>query len=73
MATSIATRFTNLVVKSLTRHVESVTTVLAWLKRDTQWRIFVYNRVREINLLSNENDWKYTTVGNCAHGARDRY
>ena len=65
MAASIATRLTNLVVKSLTRHVESVTywsdstTVLAWLKRDTQWGIFVYNRIREIRLLSNEKDWKF--------------
>ena len=65
MAASIAARLTESVKLSLTRDVENVTfwsnsmTVLAWLSRDMQWGTFVYNRVREIKLLSGESAWRH--------------
>lgn len=65
MAATIAARLTSSVLKSLTRRVGKVTywsdstTVLAWLKRDTQWGTFVYNRVKEIKALCNASEWRY--------------
>ena len=36
------------------------TTVLHWIQSDhKQWTVYVANRVRDINLLSSPDDWKY--------------
>lgn len=35
------------------------TTTLTWINRDSQWGIFVWNRVREIRRLSESWTWKY--------------
>lgn len=33
--------------------------VYAWIKRQTQWKLFVSNRVKEICTTSNRNDWHH--------------
>ena len=65
MAATIAVRLTVSVVKSLTRKISKTTfwsdstTVLAWIKRDIQWITFVWNREKEIRVLSGQSEWKY--------------
>ena len=33
--------------------------MLAWINRDTQWGVFVWNRVREIREITAQNTWMY--------------
>lgn len=54
MAAMIAVRLTLETAKSLTRKISRVTywsdstTVLVWIKRDTQWGTYVWNRIKKI-------------------------
>jgi len=65
MAATIATRLTDSIIKSLTRKISKITywtdstTVLAWIKRDIQWGTFVWNRIKEIRMLSKPEEWRY--------------
>lgn len=38
-------------------------TALAWIQRDNMWGVYVGNRVREINTLSNKEDWRHVPGG----------
>ena len=64
-AVAIGSRQTNEIVKTLgyenipVFYWSDSTTVLAWLNRDFQWGIFVWNRVREIRSLTSAGTWKY--------------
>ena len=65
LAAAIGSRQTNEIVKALGYenipifYWSDSTTVLAWLNRDCQWGIFVWNRVREIRGLTSAGTWKY--------------
>ncbi|UYV63716.1 hypothetical protein LAZ67_2005414, partial [Cordylochernes scorpioides] len=34
-------------------------TALSWTKRDIEWRVFVRNRIKEIQCTTNLNDWRF--------------
>ncbi|XP_018339113.1 PREDICTED: uncharacterized protein LOC108746690, partial [Trachymyrmex septentrionalis] len=63
LGATIAARLTHSVVETL--KLNSVkkyywcdsTTVLAWIKRQSQWGVFVLNRVQEIRKLSSCDEW----------------
>lgn len=65
MAATIAVRLKASITKSLTRKISKTTywsdstTVLAWIKHDMQWGTFVWNRIKEIRALSEQDEWKY--------------
>ena len=65
LAASIGSRLTNEVVNALgytavpTSYWSDSTTALTWIERDTQWGVFVWNRVREIRRLTAAGVWRF--------------
>jgi Arginine methyltransferase-interacting protein, contains RING Zn-finger len=65
LAASIATRLCQTVVKDYklqdvrTTFWTDATTVLAWIRRNEPWNVFVMNRITEIRNLSQEHEWRH--------------
>ncbi|XP_043476290.1 uncharacterized protein LOC122507569 [Leptopilina heterotoma] len=65
MAATISVRLAISVSQALTRPISKITywtdstTVLAWIKRDSQWNTFVWNRVNEIRTYSKPENWRF--------------
>ncbi|XP_035211138.1 uncharacterized protein LOC118185414 [Stegodyphus dumicola] len=65
LAAVIGARLTDSVTKALgwervnKYYWSDSTTVLAWIKRDENWSVFVRNRVKEIRELSKPSAWKH--------------
>ncbi|BES96686.1 Retrotransposon protein [Nesidiocoris tenuis] len=64
LAACIGARLASNIVKELNGDMEKFfwsdsTTVLAWLRRETTWGIFVTNRVNEIRYLTDVNCWRH--------------
>ncbi|RYE25860.1 MAG: hypothetical protein EOP45_04390, partial [Sphingobacteriaceae bacterium] len=52
----------NIPIAKTTYYSDSQVT-LAWIKaQPTKWKLFVANRVAEIQKLSNKDDWKYVST-----------
>ncbi|UYV63397.1 hypothetical protein LAZ67_2003955 [Cordylochernes scorpioides] len=63
MAMVLGARLANAIQAALKRKCETTlwsdsTTALSWIKREIEWRVFVRNRVREIQATTNLNDWR---------------
>ncbi|UYV79253.1 hypothetical protein LAZ67_17001787 [Cordylochernes scorpioides] len=64
MAMVLGARLANAIQAALKRKCETTlwsdsTTALSWIKREIEWRVFVRNRVREIQATTNLNDWRF--------------
>ncbi|UYV79073.1 hypothetical protein LAZ67_17001003, partial [Cordylochernes scorpioides] len=64
MAMVLGARLANAIQAALKRKCETTlwsdsTTALSWIKKEIEWRVFVRNRVREIQATTNLNDWKF--------------
>ncbi len=61
---TILARLVNTVKKSLSENIRifywvDSLTVLCWIKHDKVWKQYVSNRVEEIKLLTNREDWRH--------------
>ncbi|UYV81584.1 hypothetical protein LAZ67_20001600 [Cordylochernes scorpioides] len=64
MAMVLGARLAHAIQAALKRKCEKTlwsdsTTALSWIKREIEWRVFVRNRVREIQATTNLNDWRF--------------
>ncbi|UYV61049.1 hypothetical protein LAZ67_1003226 [Cordylochernes scorpioides] len=64
MAMVLGARLANAIQAALKRKCETTiwsdsTTALSWIKKEIEWRVFVRNRVREIQATTNLNDWRF--------------
>ena len=65
LAATIGVRLTESIVKSLSVkdikifYWSDSSTVLAWIKRNSNWATFVYNRVNEIRKFSSPEQWRH--------------
>ncbi|UYV84394.1 hypothetical protein LAZ67_X002002 [Cordylochernes scorpioides] len=64
MAMVLVARLANAIQAALKRKCETTlwsdsTTALSWIKKEIEWRVFVRNRVREIQATTNLNDWRF--------------
>ncbi|UYV67558.1 hypothetical protein LAZ67_5001204 [Cordylochernes scorpioides] len=71
MAMVLGARLANAIQAALKRKCETTlwsdsTTALSWIKREIEWRVFVRNRVREIQANTNLNDWRLPSKPVCA-------
>ncbi|UYV75610.1 hypothetical protein LAZ67_13000736, partial [Cordylochernes scorpioides] len=64
MAMVLGARLANAIQAALKRKCETTlwsdsTTALSWIKKEIEWRVFLRNRVREIQATTNLNDWRF--------------
>ncbi|UYV63002.1 hypothetical protein LAZ67_2002805 [Cordylochernes scorpioides] len=64
MAMVLGARLANAIQAALKRKCETTlwsdsTTALSWIKKEIECRVFVRNRVREIQATTNLNDWRF--------------
>ena len=65
LAATIGVRLTDSILKSLALENVDIfywsdsSTVLAWIKRQSNWATFVYNRVNEIRTFSSPEQWRH--------------
>ncbi|UYV69246.1 hypothetical protein LAZ67_6002970 [Cordylochernes scorpioides] len=64
MAMVLGARLANSIQAALKRKCEMTlwsdsSTALSWIKKEIEWRVFVRNRVREIQSTTNLNDWRF--------------
>ncbi|UYV77424.1 hypothetical protein LAZ67_15000973 [Cordylochernes scorpioides] len=64
MAMVLGARLANAIQAALKRKCETTlwsdsTTALSWIKKEIKWRVFVRNRVGEIQATTNLNDWRF--------------
>ncbi|UYV64960.1 hypothetical protein LAZ67_3002566 [Cordylochernes scorpioides] len=64
MAMVLGARLANAIQAALKRKCETTlwsdsTTALSWIKKEIEWRVFVRNRIREIQATTNLNDWRF--------------
>ncbi len=64
LGATILARLVNTVKKSLSENIRifywvDSLTVLCWIKHDKVWKQYVSNRVEEIKLLTNREDWRH--------------
>ncbi|UYV80932.1 hypothetical protein LAZ67_19002211 [Cordylochernes scorpioides] len=64
MAMVLGARLANAIQAALKRKCETTlwsdsTTALSWINKEIEWRVFVRNRVREIQATTNLNDWRF--------------
>ncbi|UYV68114.1 hypothetical protein LAZ67_5003091 [Cordylochernes scorpioides] len=64
MAMVLGARLANAIQAALKRKCETTlwsdsSTALSWIKKEIEWRVFVRNRVREIQATTNLNDWRF--------------
>ncbi|KAK2575201.1 hypothetical protein KPH14_012609 [Odynerus spinipes] len=65
MAATIGVRLTKSILDSLNLGKSKIyywtdsSTVLAWIRRECNWGVFVWNRIKEIRKLSNPEQWRH--------------
>jgi hypothetical protein len=65
LAATIGTRLATSIVKELEQKDITLSfwsdssTVIAWIKRDDHWSVFVWNRVQDIRELASKESWRH--------------